>query len=138
MCDPEDACECCPINERKKNQAAAASRSAQKRILSQKNNYREREKLNAYQVSTISPRNLQQALRDNPQTKQPQVFVKASVPEIKAANPLWTQQQIMAKVAERWRAQKAMVKERKKAYRTSKKREGLCSTLPQAGDCAGN
>ena len=58
VCDPEDACEFCPINERKKNQAAAASRSAQKRILSQKNNHREREKLNAYQVSTVRPRNL--------------------------------------------------------------------------------
>ena len=47
--------------------------------------------------------------------KQVQAFVKNSVPEIKAANPLFTQQQIMATVGARWREQKPMVEESNKA-----------------------
>lgn len=48
----DDACANCPINERKKSQAAAASRSAQKRMISQT----KAEKLNAYQVRANCPR----------------------------------------------------------------------------------
>jgi hypothetical protein len=107
--DLDDACASCPINERKKSQAAAASRSAQKRMISQT----KAEKLNAYQVRANCSRSHNQNI--NRTRKKMQAFVKNSVPEIKAANPLFTQQQIMATVGERWRAQKPMVEESNKA-----------------------
>ena len=48
--NPDDGCDRCPINERKKSQAAAAERSAKKRSMLQNKKDRDREELNAYQV----------------------------------------------------------------------------------------